>query len=371
MTPSKSSPPPLRRSSRQPQLTEKAAGAKNESWESKLKKTMAGMAKKRRSDENKAERAFLAEVQSYINDPLSLFAQGTQSSLAERHSAHILDSIHPNEAATLPAVESAFSVLSGSETDELLAPDPTYEEARRSKDWPKWEGAIVDEKGSLVENEVFEYVRREDVPKDRQVLKGKLVLHRKRNEHGEVVRYKARYVAKGFQQVFGKDYHDTTSPTARPESIRSLLHMAAANDWDIQQIDVKTAFLYGQLPEDEQIYIEQIKDFDDPDHPAKDWVWLLRRGLYGLKQAGRVWNKTMNGNMTKWGCERLPSDACVYYRKKDKDKVAAAVHVEYCGYQFTKTNIALHPSYPSVFGFVIIYSGYQVSVVLQGGMSNE
>ncbi|KAJ8480980.1 hypothetical protein ONZ45_g15469 [Pleurotus djamor] len=326
-TPSRSSPLPIRRSSRLPQLTEKAADAKDMSWESKLKKTIAGM-KKKRSDENKAERAFLAEVQSYINDPMSLFAQDTQASLAERHSTHILDSIHPDEAASLPAVESAFSLLSDSEADELLAPDPTYEEARRSKDWPKWEGAIVDEKGSLVENEVFEYVRREDVPKGRTVLKGKLVLHRKRNERGEVVRYKARYVAKGFQQVFGKDYHDTTSPTARPESIRSLLHIAAANDWDIQQIDVKTAFLYGQLPEDEQIYIEQIKDFDDPDHPAKDWVWLLRRGLYGLKQAGRVWNKTMNGNMTEWGCERLPSDACVYYRKNDQGRVAAAVHVD-------------------------------------------
>lgn len=69
-------------------------------------------------------------------------------------------------------------------------------------------------------------------------------------------------------------------------SWRLILHIAACLDWDIQQIDVKTAFLYGLLPEDETQYMKQPEGFEEPG--KEDWVWQLERGLDGMKQAGRV-----------------------------------------------------------------------------------
>lgn len=83
------------------------------------------------------------------------------------------------------------------------------------------------------------------------------------------------------------------------ESWQILLHLATTNGWDTTQVDVKTAFLYGLLPDDETQYMEQPKGFEEAG--KEDWVWKLVRGLYGMKQSGRIWNKTLNDNMLAWG----------------------------------------------------------------------
>ncbi len=97
------------------------------------------------------------------------------------------------------------------------------------------------------------------------------------------------------------------------ESWRVLLHIAAVLGWDAQQIDIKTAFLYGLLPVNETQYMEQPEGFEEPG--KEDFVWKLQRGLYGMKQAGRIWNKTMNESMLSWGFTRLSCESCIYYRK--------------------------------------------------------
>ena len=99
-------------------------------------------------------------------------------------------------------------------------------------------------------------------------------------------RFKSRLVAKGFEQVFGQDYIETTSPTPRMESLCLILHIAAVNDWEIQQINVKTAYLYGLLPADEVVYMEQPEGFEKSGQ--EDYVWELQHGLYGMKQSGRI-----------------------------------------------------------------------------------
>ena len=118
----------------------------------------------------------------------------------------------------------------------------------------------------------------------------------------------------------------TTSPTARMESWRILLHIAATLGWDAQQIDIKTAFLYGLLPEDEVQYMEQLEGFLKPG--KETWVWKLLRGLYGMKQAGRIWNRTMNEAMISWGFTRLGTESCVYYRLWMSGIIITAVHVD-------------------------------------------
>ena len=109
------------------------------------------------------------------------------------------------------------------------------------------------------------------------------------------------------------------------ESWRILLHLAAALDWDAQQIDIKTAFLYGLLPKEEYQYMEQPPEFEEPG--KEDWVWVIQCGLYRMKQSRHIWN-IKNEKMLSWGFNCLSCKSCVYYRKTDTGTVVCAVHVE-------------------------------------------
>jgi len=119
--------------------------------------------------------------------------------------------------------------------------------------------------------EVFQLVPRSAVPSGQKILHGKFVCKLKCDELGNPTRYKVRWVAKGFQQVWGRDYTDTTSPTARLASMRTILHIAACNDWRTNQYDVKTAFLNGVLPEKEVQFMEQPPSFTAPGSESHVW----------------------------------------------------------------------------------------------------
>lgn len=202
----------------------------------------------------------------------------------------------------------------------------TWKEAQDGPDAKKWEEAYREEMKSLKEMKVYQLVPRTSVPTGQKVRKGRPIFKMKRDENGKVVRYKVRLVFKGYEQIYGKDFNKTTSPTARMESWRILLHIAAAEGWDATQIDVKTAFLYGVLPDDEVQYMEQPEGFEEPG--KEDWVCELRRGLYGMKQVGQIWNQTLNERMIAWGFTRLACESCIYYRKSTTRTVIAAIHVD-------------------------------------------
>jgi hypothetical protein len=194
----------------------------------------------------------------------------------------------------------------------------TLKQALSGPERDKWRQALLEEFESIPKMGTFQLVPRSSVPTARRILKGKAVFKRKRNEVGDIVRYKARWVVQGFLQVYGQDYNKTTSPTARLESIRILCHIAAAEDLEIRQFNVKSAFLHGTLPEDERVYMEQPPGFEDPHQP--DHIWQLLKGLYGMKQAGRLWNEELNG--AKLRCVAL-----------------------YCGSVFNATRIAFPGDY--------------------------
>ena len=202
----------------------------------------------------------------------------------------------------------------------------TWDEARQSPEADKWLAAYREELKSLKDMKVYDLVPRDQVPSGQQIRKGKPVFRLKRDENNRPVRYKIRHVFKGFEQIYGRDYTKTTSPTARMESWRLIMHIAACLDWDIQQIDVKTAFLYGLLPEDEIQYMEQPRGFEEPG--KESWVWKLKRSLYGMKQSGRVWNQTLNEAMLSWGFKRLVPDSCVYHRQTSTGLTIAVIHVD-------------------------------------------
>ena len=107
---------------------------------------------------------------------------------------------------------------------------PTHEEALKSPDWPKWEDAINKGLDNLKRFGTWEMVKR---PPNANVVDSKWVLRIKKNSAGEVKKYKARVVAKGFTQIYGIDYYETYAPVARLASFRILLALAARNDWAI------------------------------------------------------------------------------------------------------------------------------------------
>lgn len=202
----------------------------------------------------------------------------------------------------------------------------TWEEAKRGLNAAKWEEGYKEELQSLKDMGVYRLIPRSEIPNGHKVRKGRPIFKVKRDEHGNAVRYKVRLVFKGYEQIYGKDYNKTTSPTARMESWRILLHIAATEGWNATQIDVKTAFLYGVLPDEEVQYMEQPAGFEEPG--KEEWVCELRKGLYGMKQAGRIWNQTLNERMVSWGFERLACESCIYYRKSPTGTTIAAVHVD-------------------------------------------
>ena len=168
-----------------------------------------------------------------------------------------------------------------------------------------WQRACQYEIDALAKNGTWTLV---DLPTGRKAVKSKWVFKRKADG-----RFRARLVAKGFTQIHGIDYDETFSPVARFESLRLLLVLAALEDWEIHQMDVKSAFLNGLL--DEEIYMEQPQGFIAPGQSDK--VCFLQKAIYSLKQASRAWNLQFHSVLLELGFSRTHSDAGVYHRLDD------------------------------------------------------
>lgn len=172
----------------------------------------------------------------------------------------------------LPNEEALINIL------DISVPK-SYNMAKQSVHWDQWKKAFDDEINSLCENNVWEVVSR---PNGRKIVDGKWVCKIKGDAQGNLERFKARYVAKGFSQIQGLDYDETFAPVVRYDSLRLLLAISANKRWKPRQLDIKTAFLYGIL--NEEIYMQLPEGFRKEDHVAR-----LKRCIYGLKQSPREW----------------------------------------------------------------------------------
>jgi len=232
---------------------------------------------------------------------------------------------HPSNIAE--AVLSALGDTEGIDPCTIgLDDEPrTWKEAQASPEAKEWTKGYLDELKSLKEMGIYKLVPHSSIPAGAKIRKGRPVFTWKWDENGNVIHHKVRLVFKGFEQIYSKDYTTTTSPTARMESWRILLHLAATLDWSTKQTDVKTAFLYSILPDDEVQWMEQLEGMEE--EGFEDHVWMLQQGLYGMKQAGRLWNKTMDAAMVEWGFTHLSSESCIYYRRNKQRIVIAVVHL--------------------------------------------
>ena len=208
-----------------------------------------------------------------------------------------------------------------SELDTAVKEPKSYQEAIASPEANKWKEAIQDEYNSLINNGTWELVT---LPPGRTTIKNRWLFKIKIGCDGIPERYKARLVAKGYTQQYGIDYQETYAPVVKSASLRLILAITAALDLEITQLDIKTAFLHGDL--EEEIFMEQPEGFVD--EKQKNKVCRLVKSLYGLKQAPRAWNSKFNDFLVRFGLERSAADPCIYYRHKDKTITVVAIHVD-------------------------------------------
>ena len=141
----------------------------------------------------------------------------------------------------------------------------------------------------------------------------KWIFHTKVKADGTLDRYKAKLVAKGFQQTLGMDFFDTFSPIVKASTIRIILTIAVTKQWEIHHIDVYNTFLNGDLQE--TVFMAQPEGFVDPSKPTH--VFRLRKALYGLKQAPRAWFDKLKFTLHRWGFG-VPTSFGGSFKKKKK-----------------------------------------------------
>jgi hypothetical protein len=161
-----------------------------------------------------------------------------------------------------------------------------------------------------------------DLPPGKSVVGCKWVYKIKTCSDGTVDRYKARLVARGFTQEYGVDYEETFAPVACLSSVRALLAVAASRHRSLCQMDVKNAFLNGDL--NEKVYMQPPPGLS---HPTNK-VCRLRRALYGLKQAPRAWFAKFNATVSRLGYSINSYDSALFIRRTDRGTILLLLYVD-------------------------------------------
>ena len=180
-----------------------------------------------------------------------------------------------------------------------------FKEANKFREW---RDACEEEIMSIIKNKTWSLV---DLPAGTKPIGLKWVFKIKRKSDGTITKYKARLVAKGYVQKHGIDFDEVFAPVARIETVRFIIALAATNGWEVHHLDVKTAFLHGELKEN--VYVTQPEGFVTKGSEEK--VYKLHKALYGLRQAPRAWNIKLNEILKKLSFEKCSKEPSVYRKQ--------------------------------------------------------
>src|SRR5882762_5595928 len=185
-------------------------------------------------------------------------------------------------------------------------------------DVAEWLAACTEELQTFERMEVYEEV---DRPRDRKIVGSKWVFRIKRGPDGEIQKYKAHLVTKGFTQVEGIDYDETFAPVMKFSSLQTVLALAAKYDLEVHQMDVKAAYLNGVL--EEEIYLDPPTGFK----PGNGKVWRLDKSIYGTRQGGRVWYERIKEEFEALGYARSNTDHSVFLKHDENGKLVCIVTI--------------------------------------------
>uniref|UniRef100_A0A2N9FSY0 Integrase catalytic domain-containing protein n=1 Tax=Fagus sylvatica TaxID=28930 RepID=A0A2N9FSY0_FAGSY len=190
---------------------------------------------------------------------------------------------------------------------------------REALSHPGWRKAMEEEMHALELNHTWDLIPK---PAGTSIVGCRWVFTVKQNPDGTVDRLKARLVAKGFTQTYGLDYTETFSPVAKLNSIRIIISLAANLDWPLHQLDVKNAFLHGDLTE--TVYMTQPPGFES----KGECVCHLKKSIYGLKQSPRAWFDKFSKAVVSHGMTRSQADHSVFFKKTRTGIVILVVYVD-------------------------------------------
>ncbi|KAH9671727.1 hypothetical protein KPL70_017462 [Citrus sinensis] len=232
--------------------------------------------------------------------------------------------LEPRRSGRVTRLPARYMLLGETYTailDEHVQDPTSYNEALIDRDVEFWKKAMNQEMDSMYSNKVWELV---EAPNGVKPIGCKWIYKRKRGVDGRVETFKARLVAKGFTQKEGIDYEETFFPVAMLKSIRILLSIAAMLDYEIWQMDVKTAFLNGHL--EENIYMQQPDGFIQKGQ--EHMVCKLQKSIYGLKQASRSWNIRFDQAIKSFGFIQNIDEPCVYKKIQEKSVAFLILYVD-------------------------------------------
>lgn len=190
--------------------------------------------------------------------------------------------------------------------------DPvTFKEAVK---YQKWKEAMNLEMRAIERNDTWELTL---LPKEAKAIGLKWLFKTKLNEKGEVDKCKARLVAKGYSQQAGVDYTEVFAPVARWDTIRMILALAASKDWKVFQLDVKSAFLHGEISE--EVFVEQPEGYEIKGAEGK--VYRLKKALYGLKQAPRAWFSKIEAFFLEEKFEKCVSEPTLFVKNGENGDI--------------------------------------------------
>ncbi len=184
-----------------------------------------------------------------------------------------------------------------------------------------WDKAMDEEMAALDANMTWKLV---PLPEGKKAIGCKWVYKVKHNSDGSISKYKARLVAKGYAQTHGIDYEETFSPVAKMATVRAVIAVVTSRGWQLHQMDVKNAFLHGELQE--EVYLDQPPGYEDMSH--LNYVCRLRKALYGLKQAPRAWHDKIAESLVTIGFRMLYANHSLYVRKSDEGIVVITIYVD-------------------------------------------
>ncbi|KAK1695261.1 hypothetical protein QYE76_011958 [Lolium multiflorum] len=232
---------------------------------------------------------------------------------------------------------------------------------------PDWLDAMHDELNNFKRNKVWTLVEK---PKEcRNVIGTKWIFKNKQDEHGIVVRNKARLVAQGFSQIEGIDFGETYALVAHLESICILLAYASHHNFKFQQIYVKSSFLNG--PFHEEVFVKQPLGFEDPDFP--NHVYKLDKALYGLKQAPRAWYEHLKELLLDRGFDVGLIDPTLFTKRVNGELFVCQLYVD--DIIFGSTNKAFNDEFSklmtdrfemSMMGEMRFFLGFEIKQLREG-----
>jgi len=292
---------------RAPYVTDTNAGARLDELVTDILNHHPNLAQKRLNEADQLQLQHIADTHKYSIKQLTERMKALRQERAQQQA----------NVSTVP-IHEAYAA----EIAETLTSDPkSHQEAMNRPDADKWKKAEQEEMDSIVRANTWTLM---ELPVGRQAIGCKWVYKTKYDKDGNVEREKARLVAKGYTQQHGIDYDETFSPVLRYASLRALLAITAHYDLELHQMDVKTAFLNGDI--DHEIYMRQPEG-----HEVKGkehLVCKLNKSLYGLKQAGRAWYERIHTEFQRMALIRLESEHCMYVKRTTNCIIIIGLYVD-------------------------------------------